>query len=140
MKNKIITICVIMAAILSFMSFTAVLTLMNTKSDDVVTEAPELKSFKLIGNGSSVTNYGTYFYYEGMTWKEWLESDFNTSDGELNDEYSSDLISWQSYPLSGASGVYLDDNGDGMAGRPLDDLGQVKPTDVIEHSVYFFND
>ena len=131
MKNKIITVCIILAALLSFMSFAAVLTQMNSKGDEpeeVTTEAPELKSF-IVTSEFEGGYYGTFYYREGMTWEEWIDSEYGselfTIDGD---------VSFQGSFLNGSSGTKQADNGCLI---PVDSLGIAHESDVIECSVYF---
>ena len=131
MKNRIITICVILAALMSFMSFAAVLTQMNAKGDEpeeVTVEAPDLKSFILIGEMDG-TIYGTFYYREGMTWDEWIFSEYNTDRFELDGD-----VAYDGMLISASSGTEEDSEGNLV---PKDSLGNQGGQDVIEYPVYY---
>lgn len=132
MKNKFIIICVILAAIMSLMSFTAVLTRLD-KADDTdaaieTTEpTPTVKTAVIYSEANGPQ--GTIIYIEGMTWEEWVNSELNTYPHDFSVYENS--VSFRGVEIFGASGVNAD--------APLDNLGIVYGNDVIEHPYYFFD-
>lgn len=129
MKNKIITVCIILAAVLSFMSFAAVLTQMNTKGnepDEVITEAPDSSKsglsffFNMAGQNLDLV----YSFEEGITWKEFFESDAYVGEMEHFSVSSDSEVCYHDCYL-----CYFNDEGNQMS---------VTVDDIIEPRYYFF--
>lgn len=92
MKNKFLTICIILAVILSVMSFTAILMPRNATSDEPTetAEAAETSPEETLPESNSFTvGDWTYRYFEGWTWRTFLKfeggNDFHTQGA--NGEY-----------------------------------------------------
>ena len=142
MKNKFITICVILAAILAFMSFTAVLMPKNATDSDVdepetTTEEkePVIKEFKVYGVGTSVTERATFSYEEGMTWAEFIESDYNDFSSGVVITVQNDDVYFNGSEVVAASGTTDED---GYI-RPVDRL-DVSLDDVISYEYYYIEE
>ena len=87
MKNKFLTICIILAVILSVMSFTAILMPRNAEADD--TDEPTETVETSIVVKEIVIDGIIYHYVEGWTWRTFLKFeggyDFHTQGA--NGEY-----------------------------------------------------
>ena len=127
MKNKFLTICIILAVILSVMSFTAILMPRNSTSDEpteTVETLPEIKTARIHYS----TGYScTIIYYEGLTWSEWYNSEFNVFPNEFS--VYDDYVSYCGCNLRGAVA-------DDETGEVMETYGEVHPNDVITYSCY----
>lgn len=114
MKKFLLTICVILALLLSAGSFTLVFTQMvkddvkDVESESIVeTEpAPVIKTFTFYvwGSGMGVPEYAdkypcTFSYEEGMTWAEFCDSEYGIgftydSDGVVNSHTGCQVVSF----------------------------------------------
>ena len=118
MKNKFLTICIILAVILSVMSFTAILMPRNATFDEP-SETAEATETLPESNFFSVNDY-VYRYFEGWTWRTFLK--FEGS----NDFYT-----------QGANGEYIGYRGDYLVSESdqetpigLDEV--IEPGDYIQ--------
>ena len=134
MKNKIITVCIILAALLSFMSFAAVLTQMNAKGDEpeekvseeIVADSTDPDVFCMVFDGSASAPV-VFHFEEGVTWSEFMSSSSDNGDFTLVD----DRIQYCGYY------VYSYNTSDVESGS-LPESNFVYANDPIISTYYFF--
>ena len=115
--------------------------------------APVIKTVKFTGQGSGVTFEKDIEYEEGMTWAEWLVSDYNTSGvsengWHLDDDGNVCYNDW-SGGIDACEGFHTEydckcgeDHGAYDIGRPFGEVVcDIKGTELIEsYPAYFWND
>ena len=84
MKNKFLTICIILAVILSVMSFTAILMPRNAEADDTDEPTETVETSIVV---KEIVIGGTVFHYvEGWTWRTLVAfsgDDFHTQNEDF---------------------------------------------------------
>lgn len=108
-------------------------------------------SFEFLMNDNGVDNIGKLDYDPGMTWREFIDSEFNVKISAVGytDAYfyiDGDKVMFgdgkpdsQQFTVRGASGLYAEgeSEGDYMLGRPKDDIAINSPDELISHPVYY---
>lgn len=94
------------------------------------TDDPILKSFSISGLcDGTVYPYGNFNYVEGMTWREFIESEYNTG---RKFSYHDDIVFYDgSFDISASSSL--------NSGYPTERL-DVDLGDVISYTYYFFDE